>query len=765
MRPNSNSSRQRGELTPSNPAAGGQTHTLIQSREMAFHDVVELFGRGSLVIRARWLSGLVAAVLLGGLAAFLLLRNPEEFTARTVLFAQGTLDKVIGGQGTNTSNDALGLQLENTLRNHLSVMSGRSFESRLISSLSPAEREAVAGPYLSPGKAADDDFLHSLLESKISVERERGREFFTIDVKHRSAATALMLATRFSNEYLALVQNQFRDANKQGSTMLEGQAAALRKEIAKANDDRLDFRRDNQIMSLVDSQGILAERLKRVDAARTDARILRLRLETELAQAKASMAKADFPWDNSYLANYGSNVALHRDLDNLVNQRSVLATRYGPMHARMRDLDTSIAGVTASIRQNFAAATRDLELQLSAVSKTESDFQAVFDDGFGKSIETEKLASRADIFATDIDVKRQNLLQLEKKIADAALYSQLPVDFMQIADPAFIVRPHVSILAVKLALVGLVALVAFAVAPLLLDLLDPRLKSTSDPEHLLQLRLLGAIPVLKMTKQRQARVVKDGTDPAGVDAFANVVRELGLASNIPYPKVILVGSTVAGEGKSILVSNLADAYAAQDRNVVILDMDLRRPSQQLLHSAQGKGGFLPWIRAGFPMGGLLEPGGVLGLEQLSGRVALIPAGGEEKGANPSLEGPQMTELLVRLRTRFDIILIDTPPAGLFQDALQLGRRADEVILVARVARAPLSHLRKIILDFENAKAPITGVVINGYSPRVADKRLAYSVRSGRSAYYGRPVTHGMASAHAVVDLDRHPLSTGDQPTA
>ena len=259
--------------------------------------------------------------------------------------------------------------------------------------------------------------------------------------------------------------------------------------------------------------------------------------------------------------------------------------------------------------------------------------------------------------------------------------------------------------------------------------------------------------------------MRDGTDPAGVDAFANVIGELGLVSNTPFPKVILVSSTVAGEGKSILVSNLADAYSAQDRSVVILDLDLRRPTQQLLHSTQGKGGFMPWIRAGFPMGGLLEPGGVLGLQQLSSRVALIPAGGEEKGASHNLDGPQMTELLVRLRARFDVVLIDTPPAGLFQDALQLGRRADEVILVARVARAPLSHVRKIILDFENAKAPITGVVINGYSPRVADKRLAYSVRSGRSAYYGRPVSHGVVAAHAVADLHGHPLGTGDQPTA
>jgi Mrp family chromosome partitioning ATPase/uncharacterized protein involved in exopolysaccharide biosynthesis len=757
MNPNTNSARPPGAPSSAN-SRYQRTASPALSRELAFRDLLELFSRSYHIIRARWVSGAIAAVLLGGIAAILLLRHPTDFTARTILFAQGTLDKVIGAQGQHTSEDTLGLQLENTLRNHLSVMEGRSFQSRLIASLSPAERAAVAAPYLSPGMPADDDFLHTLLESKIGVERERGREFFTIDVKHRSAATALMLASRFSNEYLELVQSQFRDANKEGFAMLETQAAALRKEIAKAEDDRLDFRKRNQIMSLADSQGILAERLKRVDAAQTDARILRIRLETELAQVQASQAVADFPWDNAYLANYGTNPSLHKDLEALTNQRAVLATRYGPAHPKMHDVDAAIAGITADIRHNFSVATQDLEIQLQEAQKTESDFQAVFDEGFGKSIETEKLASRSDIFATDIEVKRQNLVQLEKRIADAGLYSQLPVDFMQIADPAFIVRPRISVWAVKLALAAIIAFIAFCGTPLLMDLLDPRLKSTSDPEALLQLRLLGAIPVLKVRKPQQAHVVRDGVDLPSADAFSDVVGELDMVSNLPFPKVILVTSTLAGEGKSVLVSNLAAAYQKRLFRVVILDLDLRRPSQERLQSAGGSGGFTPWLRAGRPMENLLEPGGALGLQELPSGVSLIAAGGVERRANHHLSGSLLTALLAELRLRFDVILIDTPPAGLFQDALQLARQADERLLVARVACAPLSHIRKVIGDFDDAKAAFTGVILNGFVPRHADKALAYVYRGGRNAYY-----HPERAAAA--QPSREPAARAATPTA
>jgi Mrp family chromosome partitioning ATPase/uncharacterized protein involved in exopolysaccharide biosynthesis len=728
------------------------------SRELTFRDVIALVSGKLLIIRSRWLSGLVAAIIAGGLVGYGMLRSQTEFTARTVLFAQGALDKVIGSQG-NASNDSLGLQLENTLRNHLSVMESRSFFTRLIGSLSPDERMAVVGPYLPPGKTADDEFVYALLESKITVERERGREFFTVDVKHRSAPTALMLASRFTDQYLALVQSQFRDANKAGISALETEAEGLRKEIAKAEDKRLDFRKNNQIMSLADSQGILAERLKRVDAARTDARIDRIRVETQLTQVEASMVGAEFPWDNAYLAGYGNNEALRHDLSGLMEQRAVLALRYGPIHPKMLDVDAAIAGVEADIKHNFVVATQDLGMQLKAIRKTEASLQAEFDDGFGNSIETEKLSSRSDIFATDLEVKRQNLIQIEGRIGAAGLYSQLPVNFMQVADAAFIVTPRFSVRMVKVALAALVGLAAFCLTPMLIDLLDSRLRNTSDPEALLRLRLLGAIPILKGRKARQAHVVRDGLDLAGIDAFGDVVGEVELKSPHAFPKVMVVSSTLAGEGKSILVSNLAAAYAGCDRRVVILDLDLRRPSQHILQGQVGTGGFVPWFDSGFPMENLLEPGGPLGLMQLPGGVCLIPAGGQKRGANHHLAGPQMANLLQILRQQFDVILIDTPPAGLFQDAIQLGCLADERILVARIDQASISHIRKVTVDFENANVPLDGFIINGFNPRLSHQKIAYAYRVGRSAYYNE-VRQPSSPEPAGV-----PSRAADQPVA
>jgi Mrp family chromosome partitioning ATPase len=302
---------------------------------------------------------------------------------------------------------------------------------------------------------------------------------------------------------------------------------------------------------------------------------------------------------------------------------------------------------------------------------------------------------------------------------------------------------------VKLGLASLIGLVAFCITPVFIDLLDSRLRNTSDPEALLRLRLIGAIPVLSGRKARHAHIVRDGLDLAGVDAFGDVVGELDMMVPNYFPKVMVITSTLAGEGKSILISNLAATYSARGKRAVIMDLDLRRPSQRRLQGLSSGGGIVAWFDAGMPMENLLEPKGPLGLTKLPSGVWLIPAGARIRGPSHHLAGPQMTALLQALRQEFDVILIDTPPAGLFQDAIQLGRLADERILVARISRATIPHIRKVTVDFENANAPLDGFIINGFNPHLAHQKIAYAYRVGRSAYYtsdGHSLARPRASA-------------------
>ena len=101
----------------------------------------------------------------------------------------------------------------------------------------------------------------------------------------------------------------------------------------------------------------------------------------------------------------------------------------------------------------------------------------------------------------------------------------------------------------------------------------------------------------------------------------------------------------------------------------------------------------------------------------------------------------MSALLEQLQLRYDVVIIDTAPAGVFQDALVLGRYANKRVLVAREGVAPVLQIRKVIEDFTKAKMVFDGLLLNGFSPRTANKKLAYGYKAASKGYsYGTQKT-------------------------
>lgn len=523
-------------------AVGANPNAPRANDDFSFKELIELISHSLLVIRAKWHWGLLGAAIVGGLVGYVLFHRPVEYTAETNLLAQSTLDKVISVQsGADAATD---VSRENSLRNHLSMMTSRKFRARLEAAFTPEEKSLIAGPYLRPGQSADSEFFQDFFENKIAIERERGREYYTIGVTHKVATTAMMIADRMATEYLGFLQEQYKDANLLGYRLLEKQADILRTDMARIESASLDYQKKNGIISRADNQSILNERLKQLDQSLTETRIKRVGLETQAKQAHADRARSQFPWDNSYLATYANNPDLHKELDDQTALRAGLATRYGPNHPKMRDVDSQIKGLQSSILRNFDVAVGDLDSQLEVATQTEKLIKREFDEAFDSSIDIEKLASTYEILSARVDSKKVALEALEKKIGEASISSQLPTDFMEIVDPAYLVKHRIPRPAIFAAITGFLALAAFMVTPLVASALDERVSGTSDVEKELGLGLAGAIPALKLRTEDRAHVVRNKLDSVTTESFVGIVGQLEIGAVQRYPKVILVTSTL-----------------------------------------------------------------------------------------------------------------------------------------------------------------------------------------------------------------------------
>lgn len=741
------------------PFPSGRARPVPVNNDFTFKELIDLISHAFLVIRAKWYWGLLGAILLAGPAGYFLFTRPMVYTAQTALLAQSTLDKVIG-----TSEGGGSEQLrENNLRNHLSMMTSRKFRARLADAFTDAEKKLIAAPY---NAVPDAEFFQDFFENSIAIERERGREYYTISVTHQVSETAILVADRVATEYLNYVQQEYKEANLRGFAILEKQADSIRNDIAKVESERLDFRKKNGIISRSDNQGILTERLKRLDGSLTEIRVKRRGLETLTKQAQADRAKSKFPWDNSYLAGFANNETLRQELDRQIAQRAVLASRYGPNHPKMRDIDSQIEAINSSIQRNFDVAVRDLEAQLDVASQNEALLRKEFDDSFESSIEIEKLASNYEILSAGVDSKKITLNELEKKIGEASISSKLPADFMQIVDPAYITKHRIP----KKALYGVVilflAMGAFVGSPLLASALDERVTGTADVEKVLGLGLVGGIPKLKQRVEDRAHVVRNKLDLVTSEAFIAIVGHLEVNSALRYPRVLLVTSTLPGEGKSLIASNLASTFRQLGKKTILVDLDLRRPVQHVLHGVSQEKGFVSWAKAGFPANErLLEPDGSLGVRKLVDGTDLISAGGAESQPSQFLVSDSTEALISRLRSNYDVVIIDTPPAGVFQDALMLARFATERILVTRESVAPVVQVKQVIDEFAKSELRFQGVVLNGFIPKNANKKLAYGYKAAAQGYsYGRQ-EKGRSATPAKSPKQAVPVTTPKESVA
>ena len=173
-------------------------------------------------------------------------------------------------------------------------------------------------------------------------------------------------------------------------------------------------------------------------------------------------------------------------------------------------------------------------------------------------------------------------------------------------------------------------------------------------------------------------------------------------------KVFLVSSTVPGEGKTTVAVNLALTLGQNGARVILVDMDLRKPSvKKALGLTAPSVGVPELLRSGdgSPQKALVELEGT--------RVRVLA--GDKAVDNPrrQLESRRLSGLIKALREEADYVVIDTPPNGLLGDSTALAGLADGILYVVRAGKAQVSHIMDSIQLLSSSRTPLMGCVLNG----------------------------------------------------
>jgi succinoglycan biosynthesis transport protein ExoP len=239
----------------------------------------------------------------------------------------------------------------------------------------------------------------------------------------------------------------------------------------------------------------------------------------------------------------------------------------------------------------------------------------------------------------------------------------------------------------------------------------PKIETVVEAEQSLALAVLGTLPLVPPAK------LKSKTGPISVpdylthdpfSTFAESIRllrfRLGAQANAGG-RVILVTSSVPGEGKSTVAASLAISAATGHVRTVLVDLDLHRPAASRLLGNESSVGVGEYLLGQNEADDAIRENATL-------QVSSVTAGAPTTLRPGMVESRQLATLLSRLRKEYDVIIIDTPPVLALSDAVFISALADVAVMVVAWRATPRELVCQAVELLRSANAPLAGVLIN-----------------------------------------------------
>jgi len=604
-----------------------------------------------------------------------------------------------------------------TFDTYLAQITSPAMITRVVASLDAKDKQLV-GEFpaeATPGDAASlDRAVAQILAKSVSSYRQGNTFFIGVSVRHGNPAAAALIADRFANQFIVHLLDRNSLANNSALGFLREQTEDLRAKAEASERALQQYREKTGMVSLDESRNIVVDRMKALSSTVTASRVARLAIEARLTQAEAIQKSGGDPLEIASATGFDNLSAVQTQLDTLRTQRAIMGERYGIRHPSMINNDRSREALERLRTELIVVAMSNLRNQLAKAGNEETQLQVQLAGAEQESFRLDEMAVQFNVLRREAETNRATYAQLLNRLNETTITAQLQNSNVRVADlartPGIPIEPDAKKIGILLVVLGLGLFVAYPVA---LELIFNRVKGWADVETYLKLPLLGELPSFKkFTPEQMPHLLTRASDDEAAELIRSLYTQLKIGSRHDLPKTILVTSTLPSEGKSFVSSNLASAFAAHGVKTLLIDTDFRRPAQHRFFGLPNDAGLLRWLEKDgkIPADALADPH--LGITAFGPSLHLLRAGGNTRRSSELLDSAPVKLLIESLGKQFDLVLIDTPPAGVFPDALALASLADELVYVVRYNHVARPAVRRVIEQFSRTDVTVSGIVLN-----------------------------------------------------
>jgi polysaccharide biosynthesis transport protein len=536
----------------------------------------------------------------------------------------------------------------------------------------------------------------------------------------------------------------------QATTFLATQIASVRSDLELAREELTTYGRSAGIISVEGgTENVVMSTLTQINTDLQGA-------QTELYNKQAALNALQRTAADAVASSDPLVLRLSDELSTQQREYTEQLRTFLPGHPRMKQLESQIQQIrdqrNTAVRQAYGKAVEQARADVGAAQARVSSLRGAYE---GQRKEVQRLnvdAARYLDLQMAVTTKQAQLASLQTQLNETQVAARLSgaassninwVDHAPLPGGRFNESMKKNLQsAFPLGLMLALAAIFF------LEYMDRSVKMPEELERVTKFASLGIIPAAG-TLSRQGgyvdgytrakprlRAVDGPEDPAGIELVPHTdsrspiaesyraFRTSLLLASAKSPKIIVITSSFAREGKTTTSVNLATVLAQMGKPVLLLDADLRRPRIQKVFSGRTHLGLVNYLAASASLEEIIQPTEVPNLSVvLSGPIP----------PNPSelLASDRMKHLIEEVRARFAYVIFDSPPVLAVTDAIVLGASADGVVLTVHGGKTPREHVQRSAERLRQAKIPVLGAILNNLDLQ----QYGYNYRKSYYDYY------------------------------
>jgi capsular exopolysaccharide synthesis family protein len=605
-----------------------------------------------------------------------------------------------------------------------------------------------------PGAGAND-WVVGFLQGGLGVYPVRDSRLVRLTFDSPDPALSARIANAFADNFIASNLQRRFDASSYARDFLEQQLAQLKAKLEDSERQLVAYATQQQIIQVAEPnpgkdspppQSLSATNLGALNSDLTAAKanLVQVTERYRAAMAAPGFAAPELLADPTITELRGEQVKLTIQYN---DQLKVYKPDYPDMlqlKGQLDDVDRQLAAAADTIRGS-------LKTQLNAAQQQVGALQGQVDGLKGTVLDERNREIQYNILQREVDTTRtlyDGLLERYKEIGVAGGITTNNISIVDRARPPG--GPSKPQPGHNLMVAGVTGLGAGVLLAFLLEALDQAVRKPADVESKLGLPVLGTVPLLQRGVQPM-EALADLRSPFS-EAYHSIRSNLAFATNDGAPRVLAITSARPEEGKSTTSFALAQGFARAGLRALLVDLDLRNPSQHKVLGADNRVGASNLLTGAVRLQGAVQPTDWPNL-------FLIPSGPLPPSPAELLIGPRLVAFTKEAMEHFDIVILDGPPVMGLADAPLIASVAAGAVLTIEAGRTSRAQARAAIKRLRQGNARLFGAILTKFDAR----RTAYGYGYAYAYDYEYDYQYGRKDAPQAVAAARPTVIAQELP--